>query len=783
MTVREALALTAPEHERIAEVARLTSMGQAGITALLSMLTDRSWAVRREAVRALGTLGTGAVRALCELLRTQRDHEGRIAAAVDALVGSSSDLLAEVSALANDPNPAIVADAAQVLGRRRGARGVPVLAALVAHSDDNVAVAAVEALGRIGGPLAIDALILAAQSGHFFRVFPSIDVLGRCGDPRAIPPLAALASNTFYQLEAVRALGRTGESAAVLPLAHALTHPSEATVRVAAVALADLFARHLERYGNEEAPRAVLNRAGLDSSAVERLIRCLTTASLDERLAIAVLLGAVGGEEAAAGLRSLLDTAGPISEAAARALKRLGKASDQQVREALHGGDSARRQVLLPIVVRGVFQPELVECLQDESPVVRSLACDALARVGATGAVAALFELLADPNRRVVQAAVGAIQSLGSEETQALALRAATSAPPAVRRRALQILGYFGFAEVLPLLIEALGDPEVATREVSVAALALLDAPQALDALLAQSKAHHEKVRGAVMRALGQCVRVDARIEACLLGALDDENAWVRYYACQALGVRRAEAAAPRMERLLEDEAGQVRVAAIEALSHLKAPVAQAALRRSAEGTDHDIQRAALIGLGHSRQAEAVPLLLAAVEDEVPATRLVALSALTDSAPTEALSALKVAARDPDENVRSAALGFLSSLPLPGATAALVELAASPDERERVTQLLSVPAEGLVAGLASALDAADDGLAPLLAAALARLHTAEADQALMRAISRGSVPARKAAAASLASLHSPTAMAALGRAAETDPDVQVRQICGVLLSL
>lgn len=782
MSPRDAIALTSAEQARVQQIGQLVARGPAGVPGLLQLLTERSWSVRREAVRALAAQGEAAAEALCVLLRTQRDDEARLAAAVDALVASPVDLLEPLTALAHDGNPAVAADAAQVLGRRRGARAVPVLAELVAHRDDNVAVAAIEALGRIGGPQALDALVGAAQSGHFFRVFPAIDVLGRCGDPRAIPPLAALSTHSMYQLEVARALGHTGESAAVAPLAKLLGSSNAATLRVAAAALAELLARHLERYGDQDAPRAALHRAHVDAGAVGRLTRCLADATIEERLAIAVLLGALGGEEAAAGLRSLLDSPGPVSEAAASSLKRLGRDSDQQVREALREGDSARRLVLLPIVTRGIFQPELVECLHDEAPEVRALACEALGRVGATGAVGAMFALLADPNRRVVQAAVGAIQSLGSADTQALALKFATTGAPEVRRRALQILSYFGFPEALPLLLAAAGDADPATREVALSGLALLDAPEAVEALLRAAQAPEEKLRGAAMRALGQSVRSEPRIEQALVSALADGQAWVRYYACQALGVRAADGAARRIEALLQDEAGQVRVAAIEALSQLQAPEAHEALRSAAQSGDPDMQRAALIGLGHSKQPGALPLLLAAVASPEPATRLVALSALAGAAPLAALPVLKAAARDRDENVRSAALGFLTSLEVPGATAALIELAAAPAERERIAPLLSVPAEGRVPALYTALQGADDEQAATLASALVRLHTVEAAGALMRTLSAGAVPARKAAAASLASLHSPAALAALARAAQTDPDPQVRQICGVLLS-
>ncbi len=778
-----AAALTPAEQQRVNEVQKQLALGQGGVAALIEGLSDPSWSVRREAVTALSLLGQPAVDALCEVLRKRRDNEARIAAAVDALVASLSDVLGAVTALALEANPAVVADAAQVLGRRRNANGVRVLAPLVNHVDDNVAVAAIEALGRIGGPVAIEALISAVQSGNFFRVFPAIDVLGRCGDPRAIPPLAKLISNSMYQLEVARALGRTGESAAISPLLALLSHPSESVTRVAAMALADLHHRHLERYGNLEAPQQTLRRAQVDASAIARMARSLATASEEEQRALAQLFGALGGPDAIAGLCSLLDEPRAVSAVAAAALKRLGKEADQQARGALRSGDSARRQILLPIMSSVSAQAEISECLTDGDGLVRALACEALARVGAVEASGPLFELLADSNRRVVQAAGGAIQSLGSAQTKAMALRAATDPRPAIRRGALQVLSYFAFPEALPLFLETLRGDDVPAREIVMAGLALLEAPEAVEALLAQARDDNEKIRAAALRALGQCALRDDRIDACCLAALDDARAWVRYYACQALGRRQAHATCARLEALLHDDAGQVRVAAVEALSAFKLPQAQQALRRTAEGTDPDMQRAALIGLGLSRGPEALPVLLKAAADTDASTRLVALSALTESAADAALPALITAATDADENVASAALGFLAALPGVEATAALVALAAVPAERERVSPFLSVPGAARVAGLSAALATADDELASLVASALARLHTHEADEALLSAMGSPSTAVRKAAAASLASLRTPRAMEALVRAASSDPEPQVRQVCAVLVSV
>ena len=246
-------ALGSAERVRMDRVDQLVALGEAGLDDLLALLTDPSWSVRRAVVAGLAAIGQPAVAPLCDLLRTKRGHEGRLAAAVDALVASIGEVEPAVLQLTQDSNPAVVSDGAQILGRRRTASAMPVLIALTRHPDDNVSVAAVEALGRIGGRAAVESLIDMTHGENFFRTFPAIDVLGRSGDPRVVGPLADLLDHPHLAPEAARALGRTGAIAAAGPLISLLTRPGEALLRVGVVALAELIERHAQRYG-EAAP-------------------------------------------------------------------------------------------------------------------------------------------------------------------------------------------------------------------------------------------------------------------------------------------------------------------------------------------------------------------------------------------------------------------------------------------------------------------------------------------------------------------------------------------------
>ena len=773
--------LSTLDQTRVSEIDALAGDAR-GIAALLERLSEPSWAVRRAVVAALARAGDPAVRGLCEVLRSHRDDEARLAAAVDALSAARGDVEGAVLALLSEGDSAVVCDAAQILGRRKSLGAVGPLAALLTHADDNVAVAAVEALGRIGGATVIEPLIGAARSGNFFRTFPAIDVLGRSGDPRAVAPLGALLSAPHYALEATRALGRLGVAAAVPLLAASIARANDATVRVAAAALAEVHDRQQERFAAGRATVAAIHAAlAEDGAAAQRLAQSLDGADAAEQATVVRVLGWIGGETAAARLVELLDAAPLVARAAAAALGQLGPAAEPRLLLALETGGSARRLLLLPVIGRRAASlVPLLACLDDPDGAVRALACEALGRTGDVSVVDRLFARLADEDPSVVQAASAAVQSLGSERTSALALAAARSPLPAVRRAALRIVAYFGDPAALDVLIEGVDDDDARIRDVAIGGLPFVEHPRAVASLLAAAAHPSPKTRASAMRALGNASPGVENLTRLRLG-LGDVDAWVRYYACQSLGKLRDEESAAAMIACLQDPAGQVRVAAIDSLSRLRAPEAAAALRRATGSPDPDVQRAALLGLAATKNVEALPIILLLAESADHGTRLVALSAMAELDAPEVVEALARAASDADDNVRAAAVGYLGARPGLASTRALVTLLQSPGGRDHVVQALSHALPGRLEGLLSALETAQGEVASLLVGVLARTGRADSHAAIGQVLGFENVHARRAAAAALTTLPSPDTRAILARAAHDDEDVEVRRLCSLAL--
>ncbi|MET0794429.1 MAG: HEAT repeat domain-containing protein, partial [Polyangiaceae bacterium] len=601
------------ERARIARVAELRERGSEALPELIEELVEPTWAVRRAVVAALAEAEPAGMPILLTALRESRENEAKIAGLVDALSATRNDIDELVLASSEDSQVAVLCDVAQILGRRESARAVPRLTQLTQHADDNVALAAVEALGRIGGRPAIEALLPLAASRNFFRTFPTIDVLGRSGDSRALPTLLALVNDPLYAAEAVRALGRLGNPSAIPMLLEHLSRAPANLVCAIAVALVAIHEVSEQRFGTGGAIERLLLASPRIADVRRQLTLALKRADASEQLALGQTLSWIGEESTVPALLDLLRGPGEVAKLAAVSLKRLGSVAEPQLIAALRSGSSETRRTLVPILSgKLAARDPLIACLEDEDSTVRALACDALARASDPAAVPALFKLLADADARVGQAALAAIQSLGSDETRRLALEATGSSDARLRRAALRIVGYFGYPEGLDALTEASLSSDEKLRDAAISGLPFIEGAQAIGVLLTVARHASPRTRVAAMRALGHTAG-EAGVREQLRSALADPDAWVRYYACQALGRLRDDASTPLIAALLNDDFGQVRVAAVEALAHLRGTDAFEVLSGVLASNDVDLYRAALVALGLSKRSEALPHLLRAL--------------------------------------------------------------------------------------------------------------------------------------------------------------------------
>jgi HEAT repeat protein len=165
-------------------------------------LPDRDPGVRAAALGAvarLGALTTGdVVVALADESPAVRRRAVEAALEVKGK-GSRSALPAALTGALADPDPLVAVGAAWFVGERRRVGAVPGLVALATHDDTRCREAAVAALGAIGDPAGLDAVLAALADRPTVRRRATVALAG-FEDPRIEPALRQAASDRDWQV-------------------------------------------------------------------------------------------------------------------------------------------------------------------------------------------------------------------------------------------------------------------------------------------------------------------------------------------------------------------------------------------------------------------------------------------------------------------------------------------------------------------------------------------------------------------------------------------------------
>lgn len=652
-----------------------------GARRLARALGDADWRVRKEAARVATeraeawALLPALVEGLC-----QGENVGLRNAALEVLerLGpSAADALLE--ALPRVPETArkfIVA----ALGFA-GHAGVEKLAELANDRDANTAQAALEALAKVGGPRAEEALRGHLASDDPVQRLAAVDGLERLEARVALEELEPLLRDRLVRRLALRLLAFSDDPRAVIALFGALDGGALASAEEAAIALGRL----LERGGSparevgvkaramDDETRQTLRALASDGRAPARraatwvllLARdreVLSTAAelaADDRLP-PVALEAVRswGEGAIQPLLAIAPTLGARAQAAA-------------IEMASELGASAPD----PAEIRGLLVGAAREALASDEPLVASAAAAALATWGEASDAAALVESAARFGEPMARAAGRALERL------------ATHYPDAVER---------------------------------ALASTLLDGPVGAGLLPAAL-------------ALG-----GAQAEGRLQATLNADDPRARCAAVLALPKLGGERAAELAGFALADEDLDVQVAAVHVLAQLAQrhaddpePLGVAHLRLALRATTDPVARAAAQALGAIGDRASIPVLRELVPSGRPGVAVAAMESLR-TMDDPALETLLVEAlgQDDEELVKEAlrALAQASSTGRAGRIALGLEHAAW-DVRQLAARLLGqLGGEGAAALRARLAREADPGVRQAIEDALACLGDAGSER-------------------------------------------------------
>ncbi len=175
----------------------------AAVPSLVRMLGDSRWFVARNAADLLGELGVKQAEApLIQLLRHADERVRR--SATNALVKlGTPDAVKAVYEAVNDSSPEVRIQAAAAMATRRDARTSNTLIRAIEDEQDNdVQLALVAALGRVGTPDAVQRLVrIAEPEGRLFRKkdtmlrVAAVQALGEARTPAALTALRELAND------------------------------------------------------------------------------------------------------------------------------------------------------------------------------------------------------------------------------------------------------------------------------------------------------------------------------------------------------------------------------------------------------------------------------------------------------------------------------------------------------------------------------------------------------------------------------------------------------------
>lgn len=576
---------------------------------LLGHLDDADPEVRHAVITALEDLGdTRAVVPLIGRIQEQRASLRRQAAQALGALGDARAVGALVVALA-DADAGVRVAAAAALGKLKASDAVWSLGTLLeSEADPEVQAAALDALGNIATPTAVDAVLRAlalprpprehierALANASAQALPNLErcvlspsrasgadvcvaALGRIGgEPASVLIERALRQGAVGAASALAALGAARQTSALPTVLEFLTSGVQAERRAAIDAAGELLdperelglavepiAQALAHAQESRLERAalvgLLGRTGSARAAPSLLA---AAASSDEYLRVVALqaLGEVGPAEADSALLAGLDASSfPARYSAAVALRRVGRhVSIDPLLERLRSAIAADREILA-VALAGPLgdapsDPQ-IERVVDElraspGPVADAL-IEALAHVPGPRGTRAL-EGLAPRLGKLGRAKLAEVLAAHSDAAPVLQTLLSDT-DPGVRANAAWSLGAVGSAPALPQLAALRTDVDLPVAANAIAALARIAA------------------------------RDGADVAAMLCAALDDERAMVLANALAGLRqlsatCARAEAAAWWLEHHPSEE---VRLAAARLIRDRWTSLAPGALSRCA---------------------------------------------------------------------------------------------------------------------------------------------------------------------------------------------------------
>lgn len=378
--------------------------------------------------------------------------------------------------------------------------------------------------------------------------------LGDLGDPHAIPALIESLGDIQVRDTSVEILARFGNQV-VEPLINALNHDTE-SIRIHA-------AKTLSIIG--------------DTRAIPHLLDMLTHPKPQMREAAATALGKFDEESAIDGLAAAItDKDAVVREMAVMALGESGHPN--AIQPLIIVLQESKQQMLKAVAVKALGEMGAVEGIDALieayriGDVRRDVVLNALGKIGDGRVTPIIIEALNDDTTRIREAALAALENLNATAVKSLIDRLSHQ-NPAVRAAIAKNLGRLSDPAAIEALMKYFNDPDTTVRTNAAAAVGKLADSATLDQLIAMLNDSKRDMRWCAAWALWHNAS-EATVQP-LIGALMDDDARIREVAIMGLrSTRDPQALRPLIDRM-DDTDIDVRKSALKAVALYGAPALQ----------------------------------------------------------------------------------------------------------------------------------------------------------------------------------------------------------------
>ncbi len=357
---------------------------------LLAELPERDWWGRQEIISSIVALpGTEYLPYLEEGLRNHEDADIRNSA-MEVYRALGSRAVQSLVSLASDDDPEVRLFAVNILCDVRDKRALPLLIGALRDSDVNVRCAAAEALGSIADARAVRPLE-KALSDEPWVAMAAISALGEIGGAGALNVLHDCLGKGVYPEVAIAAIAKAGDPGSLKRLIRCF---SEKTLRIPALRATISIA---EGAGVRPRPEYFI---GIVPALIEML------GSPDEEVKRCAFVALSWSAEIVA-LPFLLEGARDheLQEYAIEGLLGIGRTAVCGIVDEMKQTRGGHRPVLAKVLCMIGGAPALLQFAGDEDPEVRTEVAMALSSIDMERAVRTLHEMLSDENEEVRLAA------------------------------------------------------------------------------------------------------------------------------------------------------------------------------------------------------------------------------------------------------------------------------------------------------------------------------------------------------------------------------------------